>query len=51
MYSWFISLCSFNGKIWNISLKDINGNIKIVKGYGVAEILQDNMYIPPIMNL
>ena len=34
---------SIQGKLWNISLKDENHIIRKIKGYGVTNILKENL--------
>ena len=39
------------GKLWNNSLKDKDGNIHVTKGYGVPSILQTNWSFPDIKEM
>ena len=39
------------GKLWNVTLKDREGKMHVIQGYGVPSILQENWYFPAIKDV
>ena len=42
---------TIQGKLWNISLKDNEGNVHVAKAYGVTSILEEDWVFPDIVDL
>ena len=42
---------TIQGKLWNISLKDNEGNVHVTKAYGVTSILEEDWVFPGVSDL
>ena len=42
---------TIHGKLWNISLKDNEGNTHVANAYGVTSILEEDWAFPAIIDL